>query len=320
MKTKEVIDWLDATFHPEYQEDYDNAGFLLGNAQSDYKGALVALDLTPAVVDEAVQLGMSLIVTHHPFIFTGVKRLTDASETGRMTMALIKNDISVYAAHTNLDNLAWGVSGELATRLGLLNCRVLRSTPSPLRGTPPETGGEQKKTEPVVTCCPPETVEDPKTSEVVVACCSPETVELSEGLRGGYPKEIGAGMVGELPEPISVVDFLQKVKTVLGLPVIRVNNEACRVTPLQVQRVALCGGSGAEFIDDARAAGADIYLTADLKYHDFQRTDGRMVLADIGHYESEQFAKDIIFRCISEKFTNFACRISSTQKSLVQYI
>ena len=107
MKTREVIQWLDTTFHPEYQEDYDNAGFLLGDAQSDYKGALVALDLTPAVVDEAVRLGMSLIVTHHPFIFSGVKRLTTASETGRMVMQLAKNDISVYAAHTHLDNLSW---------------------------------------------------------------------------------------------------------------------------------------------------------------------------------------------------------------------
>ena len=266
MKTREVIEWLDTTFHPEYQEDYDNAGFLLGDAQSDYKGALVALDLTPAVVGEAVQLGMSLIVTHHPFIFSGVKRLTAASETGRMVMQLAKNDISVYAAHTNLDNLSWGVSGILAQKLGLKKCEVLsvkRETPQP----------------------------------------------------------VGAGMVGELEEPMAVEDFLKSVKSLIGIPFIRVSplvtNQSSFIT---VKRVALCGGSGAEFIGDAMAARADIYMTADLKYHDFQRTDGRMVLADIGHYESEQFAKDIIFRAISEKFSNFACRISETQEGIVKYI
>ena len=126
MKTGEVIAWLDGEFHPEYQEDYDNSGFLLGSAASTYRGALVALDLTPAVVDEAAKHGLSLIVTHHPFIFRGVRRLTDGSETGRMVMDLIKNDISVYAAHTNLDNLPWGVNGELAVKLGLRQTRILK--------------------------------------------------------------------------------------------------------------------------------------------------------------------------------------------------
>ena len=266
MKTGEVIKWLDATFHPEYQEDYDNAGFLLGNSASDYRGALVALDLTPAVVDEAVRLGLSLIVTHHPFIFTGVKRLTDGTETGRMVMTLAKNDISVYAAHTNLDNLSWGVSGVLAQKLGLRNCHILK------------------------------------------------------GMDGAQDDSIGAGMVGDLDEPVGVEDFLTRVKEVIGIPFVRVSQQTHHGPAALVRRVALCGGSGAEFIGDALRAGADIYLTADLKYHDFQRTGGRMVLADIGHYESEQFAKDIIFRAISEKFSNFACRISETQQGIVKYI
>ena len=128
-------------------------------------------------------------------------------------------------------------------------------------------------------------------------------------------------MVGELEEPMAVEDFLKSVKSLIGIPFIRVSplitNQSSFIT---VKRVALCGGSGSEFIGDALWAGADIYLTADLKYHDFQRPEGRMVLADIGHYESEQFAKDIIFRAISEKFSNFACRISETQQGIVKYI
>lgn len=264
MKTKEAIDYLDGLFHPEYQESYDNSGFLLGDSRGEYRGALVALDLTTAVVAEAVAMGASLVVTHHPFIFTGVKRLTDGSETGRMAMELIKNGICVYAAHTNLDNLPWGVNGMLCERLGLCNTRILK----------------------------------------------PFATDAT----------LGAGMVGELAEPTDAESFLQKVKTVTGIPIIRTSTFSRQLSTIGLKRVAVCGGSGSEFIADALSAGADIYLTADLKYHDFQRAGGRMLLADIGHYESEQFAREIIFRAISEKFCNFACRISDAQKGIVCYI
>jgi putative NIF3 family GTP cyclohydrolase 1 type 2 len=124
-------------------------------------------------------------------------------------------------------------------------------------------------------------------------------------------------MVGELAEPVAVDEFLRGVKATLGLPTVRTS---AHDGTKPVRRVAICGGAGAEFIGDALAAKADVYLTADLKYHDFQRPEGRMVLADIGHYESEQFAKEIIFRAISEKFSTFACRISDSQMGMVSYI
>ena len=259
----DIVAFLDATFHPEYQEDYDNAGFLLGDGQAPYRGALVALDLTPEVVDEAIAHHLNLIATHHPFIFSGLKRITNRTETGRMTLKLIQNGIAVYAAHTNLDNLPWGVNGALSEQLGLCDCKIL----SPLGG------------------------------------------------------EIGAGMVGELSEAMDADAFLQKVKAVLGIPTLRTSPLNAKHLSLNaIKRVAICGGSGAQFIPDAIAAGADLYLTADLKYHDFQRAEGRIVLVDAGHYETEQFAKEIISRTISEKFSNFACRISSSQGSIVQYI
>lgn len=265
MKTSEVVAYLDSRFHPEYQEDYDNCGFLLGDRGSEYTGTLVALDLTEAVVAEAIAEGLSLIVTHHPFIFTGVKRLTDRTATGRMVMQLARHGISVYAAHTNLDNLLWGVNGALAAKLGLVNTCILK----------------------------------------------PFATDAS----------LGAGMVGELAEPVAVEDFLKRVKTVIEIPFIRVSPLITHhSSPITIKRVAICGGSGAEFIAEAERAGADIYLTADLKYHDFQRPQGSMLLADIGHYESEQFAKDVLFSVISEKFNTFACRISASQKGIVSYI
>lgn len=261
METREVIDYLDQQFHPEYQEDYDNSGFLFGDSRREYTGALVALDVTTAVVDEASRLGLNLIVSHHPMIFSGVKRITERNELGQMLLQLASKGICVYAAHTNLDNLAWGVNGALAQRLGLADCRILK----PLDGRP----------------------------------------------------DLGAGMVGTLKEAVPCDEYLLRVKRELGLPTVRTS---AHDPGRPVHRVAICGGSGAFLVPDAIGAGADLYLTADLKYHDFQRTDDRMVLADVGHYESEQFAKDIIFRCISEKFSTFACRISEVQHGLVRYI
>ena len=255
----DVVKYLDETFHPEYQEDYDNSGFLLGDCDEECCGVLVALDLTADVIAEAKAHKSNLIITHHPFIFSGIKRITKSNALGRMILDLIQSHIAVYAAHTNLDNLPWGVNGILCEKLHLHNCHILKS------------------------------FENDST--------------------------LGAGMVGELEAPLATDVFLLEIKKLTGLPIVRYAGGSGKV-----RRVALCGGSGSDFIGDAIASKADIYLTSDLKYHDFQRATGTMALADIGHYESEQFAKEIISRAISKKFSNFACRISEKQGSLVSYI
>ena len=256
----EVVAFLDAEFRPELQESYDNAGFLLGDPSAACTGVLTAVDLTEVVIAEAVATGANLIATHHPFIFGGVKRITPADSTGRMIYSLIQHGVSVYAAHTNLDNLPQGVNGILSERLGLTECHILQ----PLADNP----------------------------------------------------EAGAGMIGVLPSPIATEDFLRRVKETLGLPFVRHSDIA---TPT-VRRVAICGGAGAFLIGAARKAKADIYLTGDLKYHDFQRAEGRITLADIGHFESEQYAPEIISSAISKKFSNFACSISRHGRSYVNYI
>ena len=259
-KISEVIEYLDAQFHPEYQESYDNAGFLLGNPSTQCTGVLTAVDLTQEVIDESIASRANLIVTHHPFIFNGIKRITPHDTVGRLIFKLIENGISVYAAHTNLDNLPQGINGILGERLGLTDCHILQ----------------------------PMTDHD----------------------------NIGAGMVGLLPHPVATDQFLLQVKSTLGLPVIR---HSLIVTPT-VQRIAICGGAGAFLIPAAQKARADIYLTGDLKYHDFQRAEARITLADIGHFESEQFAPEIISSTISKKFSTFACSISQSGRNYVHYI
>lgn len=262
MKIRELTDYLDLQVHPEYQEDYDNAGFLLGDPETECTGALVALDLTPAVIDEARQRGANCIVTHHPFIFGGLKRITTDTLTGRMVHDLIHNNMAVYAAHTNLDNLTDGVNGALAERLGLTDCHILRP------------------------------------------------------MAGLNDDRVGAGMIGSLPYPIPTEMFLNQLKSTLGLPLLR-TSEHCRQA---ISRVAFCGGAGSFLIDDAIRQKADIYLTGDMKYHDFQRAEGRIILTDIGHYESEQFCKELIYSIISKKFSNFACFISEHGRSFVRFI
>ena len=275
MKTQEIIDHLDSCFRPEYQESYDNSGFLVGDPESEYTGTLIALDITSATVDEAIDNGLSLIVSHHPLIFNGLKRITNDNADGKMITRLIKNDISVYAAHTNLDNLPWGVNGILAQKLGLIDCHILRPLES-----------------------------------------DSQAIKQSSN----QANSIGAGMVRILPHPTPVMDFLRLVKERLALPVIRTSQFDNHNSELIIEKVAICGGSGVFLIPDAIAAEADIFLTGDLKYHDFQKATDKTVLADIGHYESEQFAKEIFYNVISEKFSSFACRISEHSKSYVNYI
>lgn len=259
MKIQTIIDYLNEIYQPRLQEDYDNAGLLAGDTQQEISGALVALDLRMEVVEEAQRIGANLIVTHHPFIFTGVKRITPQNEVGRLIRALVKADICVYAAHTNLDNLKHGVNGILSEKLGMKNCEILK----PIAGT----------------------------------------------------EEVGAGMIGEVEE-CGTREFLERVKGVLGLSVMRCS-ELCRET---VKRVAICGGAGSFLIEEAARKGADVYLTGDMKYHDFQRAEGRMVIGDVGHYESEQFAEELIYLDISKKFSNFATRIAAKKTNYIEYI
>lgn len=366
MKISQIIDYLNSKLLPVYQESYDNSGFLVGDPDAELTGVLIALDVTPDVVAEAVEGGFNLIVSHHPLVFGGIKRITTATETGRMLITLLRANISVYAAHTNLDNLDWGVNGVLAAKLGLEGCRVLRPVEGALRK--------------LVTYVPAARADEVRQALFAAGAgciggydqcsynsdgygtfranegCSPYCGEIGElhrepetrieviyekrlerkivqKLVSVHPYEepaydcvplanplasVGAGMIGRLARPVSVADFLEQVKTALGLPLIR--SSMIEDPDAVVEKVAICGGAGSFLIGDAKAAGADIYLTGDLKYHDFQQAENSIILADIGHYESEQFSKELIYRLISEKFSTFACRISEKNAGFVQYI
>lgn len=364
MKLKTIISELEKFAPPALQESYDNSGLLIGNPNEEITGALVTLDVTEKVIDEARQKKCNLIIAHHPVIFKGLKSLTGKNFVERIVTKAIKEDIALYAIHTNLDNVKKGVNGILSEKLGLLNTSILAPQNNQLRK--------------LVTFCP--LAHSAAVREALFTAgaghignydsCSFNT-EGSGTFRGGaesnpfvgekgklhsenelrietiypaylehavlkqlfeahpyeevaydiYPlankfEMVGAGMIGKLEKPTDPAEFLSKVKTITGTPCIR-HSALINKT---IRRVAVCGGAGSFLINNALAAGADIFLTGDVKYHDFFEADGKMIIADIGHFESEQFAKDLILSVLIEKFSNFAVLISETQTNSVNYL
>lgn len=259
MKTGEVARIIEEFAPLSLQESYDNAGLIVGSPDDELRGGiLLAVDVTDEVIDEAVELGFGMIVTHHPIIFHPLKRLNRASQVERCVERAIRNDIALYACHTNLDSAGGGMSWRLGEILGLEGMRILQ--PSPAGDT-------------------------------------------------------GFGVVGRLPEPVPFGDFMSRVRGRLGVRAIRHSD----VVRDEVTTVALCTGAGASLMEDARASGCDLYLTADLRYNDFFLPDGAFTVADIGHFESEFCAIRILFEILSKKITNFALRESAHSRNPVHY-
>ncbi|MFN3530676.1 MAG: Nif3-like dinuclear metal center hexameric protein [Bacteroidia bacterium] len=348
---------------PELQESYDNSGLLVGDARMPVSGILVSLDLTEAVIDEAMARGCNLIVSHHPIIFGKLKRLVGTDYVQRAVMKAIKNDVALYALHTNLDNIRQGVSAHMAEALGLQNCSVLapkhdllaklvtfvpEASASGVRqalfeagagwlgnyshasfnsqGTGtfrPEEGSNPYSGVPGKIQYEPEIkvevlFERWKQQRIVHALKQAhpyEEVAYDLLPLGNASAEYGSGIVGDLLKPMAELELLQHIKKCFGGMI--------RYTALlgkPITRVALCGGSGSFLLPNALQAGAQLLLTADFKYHQFFDADNRIVIADIGHYESEQFTKDLIANYLSKKITTFAVLISETTTNPVNYL
>ena len=345
------------------QEDYDNAGLLTGNASWTCVGVLCCLDVTVEVLQEAKASGCNLVVAHHPIIFKGLKRINGKNYVEQVVIEAIKNDIAIYAAHTNLDNVIAGVNGKIAAKLGLVKTSILQPKKQLLRrlitfapsdkaamvrealfaagaghignysecsfnsegtgtfkaerGADPyvgEVGGQHHEKETRIEIVYPFYLEQ----QVITALTTHhpyEEVAYDLLTLNNDSQGIGAGLIGELPEPVPEKEFLQKVRQVFGAKGIR--HTAFLERP--VRRVALCGGAGSFLTRTALQRGADAYLTADIKYHEFFDAEGRMLLADMGHYESEQFTTELIHDLLLEKFPTFAILKSRVNTNPVRY-
>ena len=363
MKIQDIISFLETLAPLSLQESYDNAGLLTGNVNWQCTGIITTLDSTEAVIEEAIQKKCNLIVAHHPIIFNGLKKITGKNYVEKTIIKAIKNDIAIYAIHTNLDNVFAGVNGKMADQLGLINRQILL----------PKQGILKK----LVTFVPIAHAQSLRTAmfnagagnignysecsftvageatfkagananpfvgeigkrhtenEVRVEMIYPAWNEkgILQAMNTAHPYEevaydiymlnnklqdTGSGLSGELPEATSEIEFLKKLKNVFNLSVIR-------YTPLlskQVKKIALCGGAGSFLINNAIACGADFYITGDVKYHEFFDANNKVVIADIGHYESEQYTIDLLFDNLSEKFPNFAVLKTGVKTNPVNY-
>ena len=363
MKIKDITNYLEDFAPLKLQESYDNAGLILGDKNAKVSAVLVTLDITEAVVDEAIARKANLIIAHHPIVFSGLKKITGKNYVERTLIKAIKNDIAIYAAHTNLDSVTGGVNGKICEKLGLENCKILQPT-----------GGILKK---LVTYVPVDHAD--KVREAVFAAgagnignydsCSfnahgqgtfrgndttnpfvgekgqqhyeneirIETV-LPDYLQGkvinallqAHPYEevahdiysidnkfdqIGAGMIGSLPKEKEETTFLRQLKKTFGLKVIR----HTALQEKKVKKIAICGGAGSFLLNQAIAAGADIFVTGDFKYHQFFDAENKIVIADIGHFESEQFTKELFYELLTKKFPKFAVHLSEVNTNPVFY-
>ncbi len=363
MKIKDVARYLENLAPKNYQESYDNAGLLVGDADSEVCGILVSLDCTEAVVEEAVRRNCNLIVSHHPIIFGGLKRLTGANYVERTVLSAIRNDIALYAIHTNLDNIQAGVNNRIADRLKLTNREILVPKSGHLRklvvfcpmdhaelvrqavfsagagaignysecafnlvGEGTFKGGDYTK--PFVGRKGERHTE--KETRIEVVFRSHQQSQVVKAMRQAHPYEevaydiyqlenadqrVGAGMVGLLPKPMDVEDFLAMLKKSMNTQLIR----HTRLFNEPLRKVAVCGGSGSFLLPAAKQSGADVFITGDFKYHEFFDAEDQIIIADIGHYESEQFTIDLLVEYLQENFPTFAVHFTEVNTNPINY-
>lgn len=363
MQIGQIIKLLETLAPPAYQESYDNAGLITGDAGWNCTGILVSLDVTEVVVQNAIANGCNLIVAHHPIVFGGLKKINGKNYVEQTVIAAIKNDVAIYAIHTNLDNVLHGVNGKIAELLGLKNVCILDPKPATLkklytyvpvqqaeqvRNAIFEVGGGQignysecsfeaeghgtfkagENTNPFVGMQGQRHTEKEVKLEIIFPAYLETTIIAA--LKAAHPYEevafetillsntnqnIGSGMVGNLENELTETDFLQQIGKVFNVPAIKHTALLGR----KIKRVAVCGGAGSFLIGKAIAAKVDIFITADMKYHEFFDANGKIIIADVGHFESEQYTIDLLYGFLQEKFPTFAVLKSTVNTNPVHY-
>ncbi len=330
---REVVQYLHDIAPPRYQESYDNSGLITGDASVEVRGILFCLDATEEVIDEAIREDCNLVIAHHPILFRSIDRLTGENYVQRALIKAVRNEVAILAVHTNLDNvLEHGVNQKIAQRLGLQHSRILSPKDIGLEAqfivdmdladellesikslghtdifSLPDISGEYSKFALYTTEARQREVDAILSSQAEFWSWQ-DTTHDDIG--------VGSGIVGELAEPRAEMEFLKFLKK-------RMKTSCVKYTPLlnrEIKRVALCGGAGGFLLKDAIASGADIFITSDIKYHEFFDADGQIILADIGHYESEQFTIDLLYDIVSDKFSNFALHKTTVRTNPVNYL
>lgn len=364
MKIKEIVSALERFAPLPLQDGFDNAGLQIGLTDAEATGALLCLDVTEAVLDEAIALGYNLVIAHHPLMFKGCKSITGKDYVERCILKAIKNDIVVYAMHTNLDNARNGVNFKIAEKIGLKNLRVLAPKENSLLKlvtfVPVAEADKVRRALFAAGCgnignydscsynsegegtfranaearpfCG-EIGELHREPEVRIETILPvyKEREAVKALLNAHPyeepafdlyplkndwKQMGAGLVGELEEPETELEFLKRIKRIFEVECLRHNKLPGR----EIEKVALCGGAGAFLLPEAIRSGADVFITGEIKYHDYFGHEEEILMAEIGHYESEQYTKEIFYSIIRDLFPNFALQLSKINTNPIKYL
>jgi len=364
MKLKEIVSFFEEIAPFSLQESYDNSGIQIGSQESEVTGILISIDLTNEVLDEAIKNSCNLILSHHPLIFGGIKKLTGSNAIEAMIVKAIKNDINILSVHTNIDSVFNGVSSKICDKLGLINRKILDPAKDRLlklvyfvpldhaekvresiflagagqignyencsfssEGKGSFKAGENAN--PYVGKINELHLE----KEIRVETILPVNIrgKVISALLKSHPYEevaydlyplenkletAGLGMVGEFEEEMEEHEFLNAVKTIF-------NTGCVRYTALRnkkVKKVAVCGGSGSFLLGKAIASGADAFISGDFKYHQFFDAEGKIIITDIGHYESEQFTKELFYELLTKKFPTFALLLSEVNTNPINYL
>ena len=258
MLLREIINSIESVAPRSAQEQWDNSGMQVGDTGREIHSVLLTTDITVDVVNEAIECGCDLIISHHPLLFHGLKQVCGQTPQARIVEMAIKHDIAIYSAHTSLDSVIGGINTRLADKIGLDEQRIL----------------------------------------------------VPAAHDTGIPT--GLGIIGRLAKPMNYRDFIGHICELLESTYLRYTRPAKET----VKTVALCGGSGAEFIETAIEQGADTYLTADCKYHEFQDAEGRIGLIDIDHWYSERHAREIFKDILAP--LGVPCIISKNDQTPIQ--
>jgi dinuclear metal center YbgI/SA1388 family protein len=364
MKLKELCSYLDSEVPLSFQESYDNSGLQVGKADTEITSALITLDITEEVIDEAIKNNCNLVVSHHPLIFGGIKKISDTSQVGRIIFKCIKHDIAVYSAHTNLDIFKNSVSRKMAEKLEL-NCikvlsplenrllKLITYVPLPhldkVRNAVFEAGAGvignydqcgfvtdgtgsfrgNESANPFAGKKGEMHLENESRFETILYSHLKEKV--ISALLAAHPYEevaydlyelnnkfygAGLGCTGEFSEAIGEKDLLKRISSVFKAEGVRFS----RLRGKKINKVAVCGGSGISLLQVAIASGADVFITADIKYHNFFDADNKILLVDAGHFETEIFSSEILKDLIMKKFPKFAVRFSETNTNPINYL
>lgn len=364
MLLKQITQYIESVAPLAFQESYDNAGLIIGNPNDEISGALISLDITEDVLDEAIQKELNLVICHHPIVFSGIKKLNGKNYIERCVAKAIKNDIAIYAAHTNLDSVFGGVNSKICEKLELQHCRILAPTSNFLKK--------------LVTFVPTEQAEQVRLAlfeagaghignydscsfnlggdgtfrgndqtnpfvgkrnqlhtekEIRIETIFPKHIQskVIQALLKAHPYEevaydiysldndfsqAGIGMIGELSAPMDELDFLRKIKETFHCQVVK----HTELLGKPIKKVAVCGGSGSSFLNKAIAEKADIFISGDFKYHQFFDAEKQIIVADIGHYESEQFTKEVFYELLTKNFPRFALHLSAINTNPVSHL